>query len=201
MKPFYVISVDLGQQQDYTAVSVIQAQERGGLVPTRLNVVHLERFPLKTPYTQQVMRVRSILEKLGPQETYLIYDQTGVGRGVGEMFKLAGVNAHGISIHSGDKVAREGSDYSVPKKDLVGAIQLAFMSGRLKIADLPETPALMRELENFKIKIGSHLSALFSAWRETDHDDLVMSVAMACWYCDAVRFKSGHHSIVGGSRR
>ena len=79
---------------------------------------------------------------------------------------------------------------------------MAFMNGRLKIApNLSETPVFLRELENFKMKISPGLGILFSAWRDRDHDDLVMSVAMAVWYCDAVRLKKSKHFIIGGERR
>ncbi len=41
---------------------------------------------------------------------------------------------------------------------------------------------LKRELLTFRVKINiatSHDS--YDAWREGDHDDLVLAVAMACW--------------------
>ena len=43
-------------------------------------------------------------------------------------------------------------------------------------------PALKKELLNFRVKINistSHDS--YEAWREGDHDDLVLAVALACW--------------------
>jgi hypothetical protein len=56
-------------------------------------------------------------------------------------------------------------------------------NGQLKIAEaLQLAPVLRRELLNFKVKITiatGHDS--YEAWREGDHDDLVLAVALACW--------------------
>ena len=55
--------------------------------------------------------------------------------------------------------------------------------GQLKIAEGMRLAATLRkELLNFKVKINiatAHDS--YEAWREGDHDDLVLAVAMACW--------------------
>jgi hypothetical protein len=55
--------------------------------------------------------------------------------------------------------------------------------GHLKIArEMALADTLKRELLNFKVKINiatGHDS--YEAWREGDHDDLVLAVAMACW--------------------
>jgi hypothetical protein len=41
---------------------------------------------------------------------------------------------------------------------------------------------LRKELLNFKVKINiSTAHDSYEAWREGDHDDLVLAVAMACW--------------------
>lgn len=55
-------------------------------------------------------------------------------------------------------------------------------SGRLKIAKaLPEAPALINELQNFKMKTTPAGNDTYEAWRESDHDDLVLASAIACW--------------------
>ena len=53
---------------------------------------------------------------------------------------------------------------------------------RLRIAkSLPNTAILVRELETFKVKITELANESFGAWREGQHDDLVLAVAMAAW--------------------
>jgi hypothetical protein len=58
-----------------------------------------------------------------------------------------------------------------------------FHTGKLKIAeDLELWPTLRGELLNFRRKqnvITAHIS--YEHWRESDHDDLVLACALACW--------------------
>lgn len=92
---------------------------------------------------------------------------------------------HAITITGGDVVTRDRQDYRVPKRDLVGVVQALLQTGRLKIApELPLAATLTAELENFKatINAGGHDSYGAGAdWREGNHDDLVLAVALAAW--------------------
>lgn len=89
-----------------------------------------------------------------------------------------------VSIHGGDRVSQEGRDYRVPKRDLVGVVAVLLQQQRLRIAErLPQTPLLTQELLHFKVRIDpttAHDS--YSAWREADHDDLVLALALAVWW-------------------
>jgi hypothetical protein len=40
---------------------------------------------------------------------------------------------------------------------------------------------LVKELENFKAKVTVAASDPYELWREGQHDDLVLAVALACW--------------------
>ena len=65
---------------------------------------------------------------------------------------------------------------------LVGvAVQVTLQGQRLRFAEaLPFPPVLTQELLNFRVKIDpatAHDS--YSAWRERDHDDLVLALALA----------------------
>ena len=46
----------------------------------------------------------------------------------------------------------------------------------------PGAAQLVEELQKFKIKITLAGNDTYEAWRESDHDDLVIATAMACWY-------------------
>jgi hypothetical protein len=65
----------------------------------------------------------------------------------------------------------------------VSAVQIALQSGRLKIAEeLALAETLRKELLNFRIKVNiSTAHDSYEAWREGDHDDLVLATALACW--------------------
>jgi hypothetical protein len=70
----------------------------------------------------------------------------------------------------------------VPKRDLVSVIQVGLQNKILKIASqLPDAETLIRELQNFTVKITDAANDTYGAWREGTHDDLVLAVALAVW--------------------
>jgi hypothetical protein len=100
------------------------------------------------------------------------------------MFTAQGVRPRAITIHGGDAVTdTDRWNLRVPKRDLAGTLVALFQSGRLQIAaGLELAPVLATELLNFKVKVNVSGHDTYEAWRENVHDDLVLSVAMACWY-------------------
>jgi hypothetical protein len=65
---------------------------------------------------------------------------------------------------------------------LVGVLQVLLQTRRLRIAQaLPEAAILAKELETFQVKITAAANEAFGAWREGQHDDLVLAVALAAW--------------------
>ena len=198
MKKFFV-GVDLGQAADYTALSILEKLppegdekehepnwRRRGNRQNVYHVRHLERVR-GAPYPQIVATVTRMMSSPSLKgDAALVIDQTGCGRPVFDMFVDAGLKSTpiGVSIHGGDSVSHDGGNYRVPKRDLVGVLQVLLQSGRLKVAQKLELgPILQQEMLNFKQKIDpvtAHDS--YSAWREQDHDDLVLAVALAAWW-------------------
>jgi len=198
--PFHV-GLDLGQSADYTALAVVQdvtEKNPAGGTETYLHLRHLERYPLRTLYPDIANAVAGLLRspELSPTEydpnrlshfrraPELVVDNTGVGPAVTDLLKKKGLRFKAITITGGDKAHVVTGGYRVPKRDLVSALEVPFHTGRLKVAeDLPLWPALKEELLNFRRKIDlrtAHDS--YEHWRETDHDDLVLATALACWW-------------------
>jgi hypothetical protein len=198
---FYV-GLDLGQSADYTALAVVQvvkkrSEEQLAKISSSLHLRHLERYPLRTPYTEIADGVAALMrsEQLNVNEfdpsrrrtakarTDLFVDKTGVGAGVVDLLRAKGLRFTAITIHGGEKVHKENGAYNVPKKDLVAALEVPFDTGTLKVAEgLELWPTLKEELLNFRRKQNqktAHIS--FEHWREGDHDDLVLACALACW--------------------
>lgn len=185
------VGVDLGQSQDFTAIAVLdridQPQARPHFrgarpEPERRYVCdHLERMPQHTPYPAVVKHVAAIMH--ASPGARLVVDYTGVGRPVVDSLSAAGLKPIPVTITGGDRVNYDGG-YRVPKRDLVGALQVLLQSERLKVAGaLKFAPVLTNELLNFRVKIDpltAHDS--YSAWREGVHDDLVLATAIAVWY-------------------
>jgi Terminase RNaseH-like domain len=178
----YYLGLDLGQAADYTALVIAErlpAEENPAY-----HLRHLQRFKIGTPYPQIVESVKTLTERPEFREhCVLAIDATGVGAPVVDMVEAAELPCplYSVHIHGGDRVTNEGRHYRVPKRDLVSAVQVLLQNARLKIAEgLPETKLLIKELLNFRVKIApttAHDS--YAAWREADHDDLVLATALA----------------------
>jgi hypothetical protein len=198
---FYV-GLDLGQSADYTALAVVQKtpayDEEKGKWDWELHLRYLERFALKTPYTEIADYVKGLITgapfteqvrwpygNIKYPETQLVVDRTGVGVAVTDLLKERGIKFWGITITGlGQKVNKVGvREYTVPKQDLVAALEVPFHQGKFKVAEgLEGWPKLREELLNFRRKqnkVTAHIS--YEHWRESDHDDLVLAAALACW--------------------
>jgi hypothetical protein len=207
----FYLGLDLGAAADYSALAILEAQgkEKG----RAYHCGFLKRWPLKTSYPDIAADVAKLVARdelqkerqdydSKPHHGYqsemhaawaetlpvLAVDNTGVGAPVVDLLKrsVERVQLDPIQITGGDSVTRDGWLTRVPKRDLVSAAQVALQSAHLKIAEeLPEAQTLIRELLNFKVKISldtAHDS--YGAWREGEHDDLVLAVALALWIAE-----------------
>lgn len=161
-------------------------------------------MPLGTSYVRVVDRVRELVSKL--RETgypVVAADATGVGRGVLDLVTDRGIGAkvHEVTLTGGDTVSQEGKKYRVPKRDVVSTVAALLETDRLRIAKaLPLAEVLARELGSFRVKIDTksgHDS--YGAWRERDHDDLVLATALACWIGEKLNPGGGFAFIPAGS--
>jgi phage FluMu gp28-like protein len=180
---FYV-GLDLGQKSDFTAIVVTEKVPPEGSDDYELHVRHLERFRdvLYPDVAERVSRLMDAPELKG--KAALAVDATGVGAAVVDMLRRAGLIFDAVTITGGDTETQSGYDsYRVPKRDLVGNLQVLLQSGRLKIArSLEHAKTLRAELLNFRVKINvATVHDSYEAWREGNHDDLVLAAALAAW--------------------
>jgi hypothetical protein len=205
-EPEYLIGLDLGQVQDPTALVVLRrtwvpdprphvVQVNGRQVFARRPDIshyllnHLQRWPLHTPYPQIVSEVVSLVEHKLLVNPTLVVDQTGVGQAVVDMLRASKPKAaiKPVLITAGHKVNHEDGVWKVPKTELVGVLRVLFQTDRMKIAALPNRDILLKELAAFRTKVTAAGNETFEAWRERDHDDLVLGSAIACWYGERAR--------------
>jgi hypothetical protein len=199
--PDFIVSCDLGQAGDHTAVAVLRralvldagglpARDHRGVPAYRHAAAHLERFALGTSYKAVVASVAALVRRpeLAPGPRVVI-DATGVGRAVAALFLdelHPAFETIPLTITAGDSVRRDTFSpgvrgYWVPKAELVSAVQAALNTERLKVArGLAEGDTLKRELLDFKVRVTAAAHETFSA-RDGAHDDLVLAVAMGVW--------------------
>jgi len=170
----YFAGLDLGQRQDFTAIAVVERDERAWMrAPLLLR--HLERMPLGTPYTKVVARVCGIMRHSAMEgRSRLVVDATGVGAPVVELLRSAGMGGRmtAVTITGGDRAHGRGEDWHVPRRDLLAGLEVLLENGELKISrGLGEAARLVRELAS--IRVGRSDSG--------EHDDLAIAVGLACW--------------------
>jgi hypothetical protein len=215
-----VVSVDLGQQADYTALCVIERVQRlnpdfdpvevlmsrerrrrrgmRGLeytipqeLPPLYNIVHLERFELGTSYPAVVARVKRLIDspKMQDQPLTLTLDATGVGTPVYDLFKqeLGEMRNWPVLIHGGDREHFADTFYRVPKRELVSRAVKLMQRRELNVSpQLRYAETLIEELRNFRLKINITTGHdTYEAWRERDHDDLVLALCIGLWAAES----------------
>ena len=188
-KDRWIVSVDLGQSHDYTAICAIH--HRVVPLPTnwklvngayrqqkveRFDVLHLERRPLGEPYPVQVAHVRKLLEREPLIGAKLALDETGVGRPVADIFNTAGLSPVRVAIGSGMEVTqRDGNSFTIPKGHLISGLEAKMHCGEFSIS-----AALLDELKDFQRKVSESGRATWDA-RSGAHDDLILSCAIGLW--------------------
>jgi hypothetical protein len=203
----HVLGLDLGQQSDPSALTLLQWRQAPpapvlgnpwhvGPPPAppprpTFTVPTLFRWPLGTAYpTIAADLVRFLMAPpLAGTRPLLVVDGTGVGVPVVEMLKerliAARVDAGmvGVCITGGNTVSNSSPGWwNVSKRQLVSVLQVLLGERRLKVSpQLEQAAVLVRELNTFQVKITAPGNETFESWRERDHDDLVLALALACW--------------------
>ena len=186
-----ILGLDLGQRQDHSAVVVMEVRAKHpqwylfSREPERSYRVRLaERLPLELPYGEVVERVRDLVATVpaGVPVT-VVADATGVGGPVVEALQRLrmGVRVAAVVITGGEEARTAGGRHMVPKKDLVAALGMRVESGSLRVAArMAGARVLLGELGKFRARVGDGGLVRYAGAGE--HDDLVMALALACWW-------------------
>jgi hypothetical protein len=195
--PNLYCGLDLGQAHDFSALAVAESilpkptlghdDDWGPMLLPHYHVRALERAPLGTPYPVIARSMATMLRQPPFRGTgTLVVDATGVGRPVVDSLREAGLAPVAVTITGGQRLSggRRGG-YRVPKNDLVSNLILLFQQRRLKIAStLHHAPTLISELENMRMRITASGNDQYGAYGQGEHDDFVLSLALAVWYAE-----------------
>jgi hypothetical protein len=196
MQGDYLLGLDLGQARDHSALAVVERiwkphSDGAGRLVRHYALRHLRRWPLRTSYTAVAADLAGLVRTPPLSWPVLVVDQTGVGQAVVDFLAQAQLAAslEPVVITSGHGTSwGAGGAWHVPKKELVSCLQVLLQSRRLQVAALPERTLLLQEMLAFRVKITAAAHETFGAWRERDHDDLVLAVALAAWWGERRRF-------------
>lgn len=176
------IGLDLGQAVDYTAVSIVQRIDPPEGEP-RYEVRRVERLALGTPYPAVGQYIQDLLKRRELQEASLVVDAMGVGMPVVDMLNEKGLRPIAVKVHGGSAETRdERGAWHIPKRNLVSTLQVLLQNRQMVIAPFPQLDKLLWEIQNFKVTISPTGHDSYEAWRESDHDDMVFALGLACWW-------------------
>lgn len=172
-----IIAADIASVSDYTAAAVLAASDDS---PRRYYLSALDRWREK--YTVTGERLAGLARR--HPDAALVIDATGVGRPVLDALRdaLPARAVYGVTITGGRSVNRgqAAGDVTVPKADLVGALQVLLQTRRLS---WPRGLPLLRELQGefaaFQVKTTPGLRESFEG--KGSHDDLVLALGLGCW--------------------
>lgn len=191
----YFLGLSLGQPSDFTALAILERPHVTDRSPLSLRrpahaLRHLRRFPPGTPYPEVAAEVRELMQTPPLPGSFLAIDQTGVSAAVVQLLDeaLRG-NVNGlmtrVTVSAGHAVVPIGGGYLVPKKELVGNLQVLLQTRRLAVPrSLPEAETLVRELETFRVEVTAAKEEQEISWREGANDDLVLALATAAWVAE-----------------
>ncbi len=205
----YTVGLDLGKERDPSALVVSErVQSFEGLArehtfedadPVLIDTYHVRgitRFELGTPYDAVVDAVSDLMSSPDLRDdAVLVFDRTGVGGAVADLFNAAYRLGRlgrcfwplGLTLTAGFSEKGGAQGYwsaTAHKQDVVRRLYLLLEQKRIEIPlGLPGAEQLTKELRAFRPKQNPTTGNLsFSAEHESDHDDLVIALALAVWY-------------------
>lgn len=190
----YSLGLDLGRVQDFSALAVLEIRRPAGDdSPLEQRPIYhareLRRWKLGSDYFDICRDVAQLLAQPPlygpPSHTTLLVDATGCGEPVLDILHRYGLTPWlvAVTLSGGQGHTRKGAAaYTLSKAELISTAQVTLQSKRLRVSPrLPEAATLIKELEGYQVRIGDQGRESFGAWREGQHDDLLLATALACW--------------------
>jgi len=176
-----IISVDVGQVSDYTAIlvcEIIKREDSEGVTRNHYNVRHIERIR-GVSYQTQVDRCKQIYDKLN-REARFIVDASGA-RPIFDLFRNAGLPILPISITAGTSSRIEHGYGYVSKLELATLLQVISSAGRIHLPPKSKySKTILDEARAFSLSVSDSGNLKFAA-DGSGHDDLIMSLCYLLW--------------------
>ncbi len=160
------VGVDFGKEQDFSVVVVVE--KLGAMT----RIVHVHRFPLKTPYGSVIGYIKSLQDRWKSMNS-VYADITGVGGYIVEDMVRGGI--HGVNGITFNIQSKEEMATILREKMRTQEIKIPYVPSK-RIADLELTSEL--NIEKYELLKTGHLR--FSH-PEGSHDDVFWSLALAVY--------------------
>jgi len=162
----YMVGIDLGKYDDFTAVSVIDRSTN--------TLVDFNMF--QGDWDSQFPRIESIINNYGEPIVWVDSTTASAGDAYVEQLQNSGYNATGYKING-----------NTAKRQLVEKLVVMIQNGAIKIPDNEYTRELIEQLRAFTFSRTPSGTITYQAPNGL-HDDAVISLALACWELDEKPF-------------
>lgn len=169
----YVLGVDLARLKDYSVLTVLSRSQR--------HVVHFDRF---NQIAWQVQYLR-IIELARRYNAVVAIDSTGIGDPIVEAIQNSGVRVVPYKIGG-----------SSAKQQLIDKLRVNIEKGSISFPFNAQTAILKKELEAYEYKVSDNNAVKYSA-PYGQHDDCVISLALANWVADTPEWIYKYSSVPG----
>jgi hypothetical protein len=198
-----VLSVDLGKQQDFTALTISEAKPeprkntRGKPYTAMVvNVRDIQRMPLGTDYDDIARHIHQVFwdERLWLywqgkwRSPTLLVDAGGVGDAVADtLAKTMGLRHIRYRLVRGTAATNKHTsrDYTVPRTVMFQQLYAAFTTDRIKVDPrLKLAKGLISELKGLQVERNEETGYERVTHREGEHDDMAICVASTNWWAN-----------------
>ena len=157
----YVIGVDWAKHTDFTVITVLDTDALRDRQVTP-HLVYFERLNVLN-YVVQMDRVEAVARKFGA--VAILVDSTGIGEPLHDGLAMRGLPVY--PYHLG----------GMRKTQLIQSLSVAIQS---KAISFPDIPVLLSELGSYQYSMSPSGTIVYAA-PQGDHDDCVISLALATW--------------------
>ena len=189
----HIISVSLGGPAKPSSLAVIEPRSeywhpKGNEseldCENHFGVLWLERLAAGRPYPAIVARVRELAAaRRLTRGCSLLVDITATGQSPVKMFEDQGLYPEPVDVTNAADAAYHNGTQQIPRRDMIGAAQVALQSDRLKVSNKLELAAtLVTDLQAFDPTLAGPTA------RAGQNDDLVTAVAVAIWWGDRLQW-------------
>ena len=206
----YWVAADLGQANDFTAVTVIKDEALpivdGSKIivgPRNRSIVFADRFRgvSYVDVCDHLVRLRNAPPFGGKSE--LVIDGTSLGRVVSDILWDDGVDHHAVQMTGGQSWKKQGARYvNAGKTFMIENLSVLFASGDLKFAhDLPLRTEIEEDLASFSLQTTAAGNQIITQSRSAGgHGDLGISVIVGAFASQYLAAKTvTTHKLVGWS--
>lgn len=169
----YVIGWDVAQANDASIIMIAEMSVDG-----IITIADIVKLPERMSYVDQVAVLVDMQHHYAGAK--IAVDRTGVGAGVCDIARKAGLNPYEVMFTAGQNENRAGRKVTLPKQMAVNLLTIAIQARRIKVPMLCRNRALLKqEIKEFEANINANGRTTYNGGGK--HDDTISALMLVVW--------------------